>query len=91
CVGFGFGVLNPMFPVLVAERIPEAARGRVLGLQNAGYLAAFPLGVLVAGFVVSAGGVQAGAIATALVWVVIVGFALVAPGLRDLESPDAAP
>jgi MFS family permease len=91
CVGFGFGVLNPMFPVLVAERIPEAARGRVLGLQNAGYLAAFPLGVLVAGFVVSTGGVQAGAIATALVWVVIVGFALVAPGLRDLESPNAAP
>lgn len=91
CVGFGFGVLNPMFPVLVAERIPEAARGRVLGLQNAGYLAAFPLGVLVAGFVVSAGGVQAGAAATAIVWAVIVAFALVARGLRDLEPPRTAP
>lgn len=91
CVGFGFGVLNPMFPVLVAERIPEAARGRVLGLQNAGYLAAFPLGVLVAGFVVGAGGVQAGAIVTAVVWVVIVALALTARGLRDLDAPEHAP
>ncbi|MDO7883035.1 MFS transporter [Salinibacterium soli] len=92
CVGFGFGVLNPMFPVLVAERIPESARGRVLGLQNAGYLAAFPLGVLLAGLVVSWGGVQAGAVATAAVWAVIVVLALRARGLRDLEPvPAPAP
>jgi MFS family permease len=91
CVGFGFGVLNPMFPVLVAERIPESARGRVLGLQNAGYLAAFPLGVLVAGFVVSWGGVQAGAVVTAVVWAAIVAFALTARGLRDLEPIEPAP
>ncbi len=71
-IGFGFGTLNPMFPVLIAERVPEAARGRVLGLQNAGYLVGYPIGVLLAGVVVQSGGVQLGVIVTAAIWAAFV-------------------
>ncbi len=89
-IGFGFGTLNPMFPVLIAERVPESARGRVLGLQNAGYLAGYPIGVLLAGIIVQAGGVQLGVIVTALIWAGFVIFGLLAPGLRSLERPASA-
>lgn len=97
-VGLGYGVLNPLFPVLIAERVPEAARGRVLGSQNAGYLAAFPFGALLVGFVVQHVGVQVGAGVSAAVWAVCVVYALVTPALRDLSgeegthrSPPAGP
>jgi MFS family permease len=86
-VGLGYGLLNPMVTVLVAERVPEAARGRVLGLQNAGYLAIFPLGALVAGFVVQHAGVQLGATVSAVAWALCVSYALLARGLRHLEPP----
>lgn len=88
-IGFGFGTLNPMFPVLIAERVPEAARGRVLGLQNAGYLVGYPIGVLLAGVVVQSGGVQLGVAVTAAIWAGFVGFGLLWPGLRGLDTPAA--
>ena len=88
-VGVGYGLINPLIPVLIAERVPESARGRVLGLQNAGYLAAFPLGALLVGFLVQHVDVQWGAAASAVAWALCVAFALTTPALRRLE-PDAA-
>ncbi len=88
-VGLGYGLLNPMFPVLIAERVPESARARVLGLQNAGYLAAFPLGALAAGFVVQHAGVQAGAMAVAAAWALFVAYGLSARALRNPEPAEA--
>ena len=88
-VGLGYGLLNPMVPVLIAERVPEAARGRVLGLQNAGYLAAFPLGALLVGFLVQHVDVQWGAAASAILWAGCVTFALATPALRRLEPCEA--
>lgn len=84
-VGAGYGLLNPMVPVLIAERVPESARGRVLGLQNAGYLAAFPFGALLAGFLVQHVDVQWGAAASAIAWAACVAYALATPALRQLE------
>ena len=84
-VGLGYGLLNPMLLALVAERVPDGMRGRVLGLQNAGYLAAFPLGALLAGFVVQGAGVQVGAALSVVVWGACVGYALLTPALRELE------
>ena len=84
-VGLGYGLLNPMLLALVAERVPDGMRGRVLGLQNAGYLAAFPLGALLAGFVVQGAGVQVGATVSVVVWGACVGYALLTPALRELE------
>lgn len=86
-VGLGYGLLNPLFLVLVAERVPDSARGRVLGLQNAGYLAAFPLGALLVGFVVQHADVQVGAAVSALAWAACVIYGLIA--LRKLQSPSA--
>jgi MFS family permease len=88
-VGLGYGLLSPMFPVLIAERVPESARARVLGLQNAGYLAAFPLGALAAGFVVQHAGVQAGAMAVAAAWALFVAYGLSARALRNPEPAEA--
>lgn len=88
-VGVGYGLINPLIPVLIAERVPESARGRVLGLQNAGYLAAFPLGALLVGFLVQHVDVQWGAAASAVAWALCVAFALTTPALRRLE-PEAA-
>ena len=84
-VGAGYGLLGPLVPVLIAERVPEETRGRVLGLQNAGYLAAFPLGALVVGFVVQGYGVQLGAAVSLAAWTACAVYALLAPGLRDLD------
>ncbi len=84
-VGLGFGLLAPVLPVLVTEHVPESARARVFGLQNAGYLAAYPLGALLIGFVVQSAGVQAGAIVCAALWGVLVVFGLVAPALRSRQ------
>ena len=81
-VGLGFGLLAPVLPVLVTEHVPEAARARVFGLQNAGYLAAYPLGALLIGFVVQVGDVRAGAIVCAALWGVLVVFGLVSPALQ---------
>ncbi|CAN5431801.1 MFS transporter [soil metagenome] len=81
-VGLGYGLINPMIPVLISERVPESARARVLGLQNAGYLAAFPLGALAVGFVVQHIGVQAGAAASASAWALCVVYGLTVPALR---------
>jgi MFS family permease len=87
-VGAGFGLVNPMIPVLVAERVPESARGTVLGLQNAGYLGAFPLGALITGFLVQHVGVQWGAAASAVAWALCVAYALATPALRQLEPAE---
>lgn len=84
-VGLGYGLLAPMVQVLVTERVPESARGRVLGLQNAGYLAGFPLGALLVGIVVQQGTVQAGATISAVAWGLCVVYGITARGLRDLR------
>ena len=88
-VGAGYGLLGPLVPVLIAERVPAETRGRVLGLQNAGYLAAFPLGALIVGFVVDGQGVQLGAAVSLGAWAICVLYALIAPGLRELDPPTA--
>jgi MFS family permease len=84
-VGLGYGLLAPMVQVLVTEWVPEASRGRVLGLQNAGYLAGFPVGALIIGVVVQHGTVQFGAAISAAAWAACVAYGLTTPGLRWLD------
>lgn len=84
-LGLGYGLLAPMVQVLVTEWVPDQARGRVLGLQNAGYLAGFPLGALIIGLVVQHGGVQLGAVLSAAAWAACVAYGLTTPGLRTLS------
>ncbi len=90
-VGLGFGLLAPILPVLVTEHVPESGRARVFGLQNAGYLAAYPLGALLVGFVVQGSDVRVGAIVCAALWAVLVVFGLLAPALSSREPLGRSP
>lgn len=56
--GFASGAINPLAVIVAYERIPEAMRGRVLGLTTAGSFAAYPLGGLLAGFAVEGLGLE---------------------------------
>ncbi len=88
-IGFGFGTLNPMFPVL--DRRARSRGGAGAGARPAErwrILVGYPIGVLLAGVIVQAGGVQLGVVVpprrsgrrsrcSGLLW----------PGLRQLEKP----
>ncbi|ASO23013.1 MFS family permease [Actinoalloteichus hoggarensis] len=90
-VGVGSGLLGPLVPVLFAERVPESSRGRVLGVQNAATLAAMPLGVMAAGLLIETGSLRTATAAVVGAWLVVVGYAILAKGMRDLEAPAAKP
>ncbi|WP_199442175.1 MFS transporter [Umezawaea beigongshangensis] len=88
-LGLVSGPLAPLVAVITAERVPEDARGRVLGLQNAAALLASPAGMLCAGLLVGGVGLRATALVLAGVWVVLTAGALLLPGLRSLEVTGA--
>jgi MFS family permease len=83
--GLGSGPVSALVMVLVAERIPDAVRGRVMGLQNAALLAAAPAAMLVAGLLVESIGLRATGMLVAAAWIVLAVVAVVAPALRSLE------
>jgi hypothetical protein len=87
--GVGSGPVSALVMVLLGERIPEAARGRVLGLQNAAVLAAAPVAMLAAGLLVESIGLRPTGMLVAGAWVLLVVVALVAPALRSLEPGPA--
>jgi MFS family permease len=87
--GLGSGPVSALVVVLVAERIPDAVRGCVLGLQNAAALAATPAGLLGAGLLVESIGLRPTGMLVAGAWVLLAATALVAPALRKLEVANA--
>ncbi|MGH1563304.1 MFS transporter [Mumia sp. DW29H23] len=84
-VGASSGLLNGSLTVLLMERIPDAARGRVLGTQNAAATAAAPVGLVLAAVVTEYGGVQAAAVTLAALWAVTALVAVRSRALRTLE------
>lgn len=87
--GFGAGPLQAMLLVLVTERIPDEFRGRVLGLQNAAFMTAVPLGTLAAGLLIESMGLRETGVLLAVAWGVVASVALLAPALRRLEKTAA--
>jgi MFS family permease len=87
--GLGSGPVSALVMVLVAERIPDAARGRAMGLQNAAVLAAAPVAMLAAGLLVESIGLRPTGMLVAGAWVVLVIATLAAPALRSLEPRGA--
>jgi MFS family permease len=83
--GLGSGPLPALVFVLTTERIPDAVRGRVLGLQTAGMMVAGPAGLLVTGFLIEGAGVAAAGGSVIVAWIAVTVLALVAPALRNLE------
>jgi MFS family permease len=90
-VGFGMGPLSAMTAVLVAERIPEHVRGRVMGLQNAAVLAVAPAGLLAVGLLAEGVGVRSTGMLVAGAWLLVVVGTLLAPALRSLQPLEVAP
>lgn len=83
--GLGSGPLPALLFVITTERIPEAVRGRVLGLQAAGMMVAGPAGLLAAGFLIEGAGVATAGVVTAAVWIALSAIILAVPALRRLE------
>ncbi|MBL7255843.1 MFS transporter [Paractinoplanes lichenicola] len=84
-VGLGNGLFGSLLGVLMVERIPDALRGRVMGLQNSILTLAPALGMGGAALLVEGGGARTGAVVLALVWLVTGVVAIGARALRDLE------
>ena len=82
-VGFAAGPINPVAAVIMQRHTPERLRGRVIGSYTSLALAAGPLGLLVMGPVVDAGGPATGFVVIGIGCVLAAGFAAVAKGLRS--------
>jgi MFS family permease len=87
--GLGSAPVGALVSVLVADRVPDEVRGRVLGLQNAAALGAVPVGLLGAGLLVEAIGLRPTGMLVAGVWLAATVAALAAPALRRLEVTGA--
>lgn len=84
-VGAASGLYSGLIGVLMIERIPEDARGRVMGTQNAIMMAAPPIGIVLAAVLTEYASVQVAAMALGAVWLVALGIGLFARSLRTLE------
>ncbi|MEU3980556.1 MFS transporter [Streptomyces sp. NPDC026672] len=87
--GVGAGPLPALFLVLVTERTPESALGRVLGLQNAVSMTAVPLSTLLAGLLVEWAGLRETGMVLAVAWCGVSLLLLAVPALRQLNAPAA--
>lgn len=100
-VGLSTGALGSLTGVLMLERIPDAARGRVMGTQNALFTLCAPLGIVLASVLTDRIDVGVAALVLAGLWALVALASLWARALRDLgrsaaetaaaESADAAP
>ena len=88
-VGLGMGLFSSLMGVLMVERIPDAMRGRVMGLQNSLLTLAPAFGMGGAALLIDGSGARTGAIVLAAVWLVTGVVALGVRALRDLESRPA--
>jgi MFS family permease len=84
-VGIAAGPINPVAAVIMQRRTPERLRGRVIGSYTSLALAAGPLGLLVMGPVVDAGGPGTGFAVIGVGCVLAAVFAGLTRGLRSSQ------
>ncbi|WP_086819612.1 MFS transporter [Allokutzneria sp. NRRL B-24872] len=85
-LGVVSGPMQPLMVVLTSERVPEEARGRVFGVQNAVLLSATPVGTFAAGWLISGFGVHTTGTLITVVWAVLAVGVLLLPGMRGMEE-----
>ncbi|MFB9906444.1 MFS transporter [Allokutzneria oryzae] len=85
-LGVVSGPMQPLMLVLTSERVPEQARGRVFGVQNAVMLSASPVGAFAGGWLITGLGVHGTGTLITVVWAALALGALLLPGARQLES-----
>ncbi|HET8627716.1 MAG TPA: MFS transporter [Thermomicrobiales bacterium] len=78
------GPNGPLIATILQERTPSDLRGRVFGVTTAVGLAAAPLGVLLAGYLLPAIGVRATLAASAALFLAVVAALVPDAGLREL-------
>lgn len=88
--GLGSGPINPLVFTVLQERVPADVRGRVFGTIIGTALAAAPLGIAAAGFLVESMGLRVVLAVIAGGFLAVAGVALVAPGFRELGVPVAS-
>ncbi|GEK79677.1 MFS transporter [Agrococcus baldri] len=88
-VGVSNAVLGAVLGVLLVEKTPDRARGRVLALQNTALQLAAPLGIGGAGLVAEVRGATVAGFAVTGVWVLALVGILATRSMHDLE-PEAA-
>lgn len=88
--GLGSGPINPLVFTVLQERVPADMRGRVFGTIIGSALAAAPLGVAAAGFLVEGWGLQPVLALVAGGFLAVAAAALMTPGFRDLNPPAAS-
>jgi len=69
--GVASGPINPIIYTVVYERVPRAMLGRVFSAATAGAFLAIPLGVLIAGYLIDALGIQITMIGVAASYLVV--------------------
>ncbi len=80
------GPNGPLVSTVLQERTPEGLLGRVSGTTTAIGFAAAPLGVAMAGYVVSASGVQPALIGSAVIFLGVIGALACDQGLRAMDD-----
>ena len=85
-IGLVYGPIQPIYAYVVQTRAPQHLRGRVVGAMASLTYAAGPLGLLVAGPLTDAAGLNVTFVALALPIVLIGLIATRLPSLRDLDD-----
>ncbi|MCV7223576.1 multidrug efflux MFS transporter Tap [Mycolicibacterium elephantis] len=89
--GFVYGPIQPIYNYVMQTRAPQHLRGRVVGVMGSLAYAAGPLGLVVAGPLTDAAGLQTTFLALALPMVLLGVVAIFLPTLRELDhAPEAA-
>jgi MFS family permease len=88
-MGVGGGLVSPIFLVYFTEQVPEAVRGRVLGLFNALALVAAPVGLGAVAVVLTVAPLSTAALLVLAVWVLVAGYSLVSRGVRAFVAAPA--
>ena len=83
--GAAAGPINPVIDTVAYERVPESLRGRVFGVSHAVAWTAFPLGVLVGGFLVEWVGLRTALISIGVSYLATTLTLWVNPSLRDMD------
>ena len=84
-VGLVYGPIAPIYNYVMQTRAPQHLRGRVVGVMGSLAYAAGPLGLIVAGPLADAAGLQTTFLALSLPMLVIGVLAIFLPPLRELD------
>lgn len=90
-MGLGAGLFGPIWTVYVAERVPDAVRGRVISLMMAGGLVAGPLGLGLMALVLKGGDLALGGLLVAGGWTLVAAYAVLSPGAGEMTESAAEP